>query len=63
MVGAGAANEMVLAVQYRLRNLLDAKGRQNEALELHLISKASRVISSHHPDVSARFERILNDQV
>ena len=63
VVGAGAAGtEMVLAIQYRLRNLLDAKGRQDEPLELHLISKASRVISSHHPDVSARFERILNDR-
>ena len=61
VVGAGAAGtEMVLAIQYRLRNLLDAKDRQDESIELHLICKSSRVISSHHPDVSRRFNRILN---
>ena len=63
VVGAGAAGtEMVLAIQYRLRNLLDANNRHEDPLEFHLISKSSRVISSHHSDVSARFERILNDR-
>ena len=63
VVGAGAAGtEIVLAIQFRLRQLLDEQGRYDEALEMHLVSKSARVIPSHDPGVSRRFDRILDER-
>ena len=63
VVGAGAAGtEMVLSIQFRLRHLLDKHGRQDEILEMHLVSKSSRVTPSHDPGVSKRFDRILDER-
>ncbi|MDG2204968.1 MAG: FAD-dependent oxidoreductase, partial [Alphaproteobacteria bacterium] len=63
VVGAGAAGtEIVLAIQFRLRQLLDDQGRFDEALEMHLVSKSVRVIPSHDPGVSRRFDRILDER-
>jgi len=63
VVGAGAAGtEMVLAIQYRIRQLLDQAGRQSEELAMHLVSKSARVIPSHHAGVSRRFDRILAER-
>ncbi len=63
VVGAGAAGtEMVLAIQFRLRQLLDDQGRQAEDLDMHLICKSDRVIPRHDAGVSRRFDRILAER-
>ena len=63
VVGAGAAGtEIVLAIQFRLRQLLDEQGRYDEALEMHLVSKSARVMPAHAPGVSRRFDRILDER-
>ena len=60
VVGAGAGGvEMVLTVQYRLRQLLMDRGRGGEELELHLISEAERIVPAFDPGVAERFERVL----
>ncbi|WP_200243822.1 FAD-dependent oxidoreductase, partial [Thiohalocapsa halophila] len=50
VVGGGAGGvEMILAVQYRLRQLLAEKGRDAKRLELHLLTDTDEILPTHNP--------------
>jgi selenide, water dikinase len=59
VVGAGAGGvELTLAMQFRLRQLLQEAGRA-ETLEYHLFSAAATLLPTHNRRVQARFRRVL----
>ncbi len=61
VVGAGAAGvEILLAIQFRLKNLLVDAGRGDEKIECHLVSRSPRILPAFSEDVTARFERVLH---
>ena len=63
VVGAGAAGaEILLAIQFRLRQMLIERGRESEGLEFHLVSKTDRIMPAFGPSVSERFERVLAER-
>lgn len=63
VVGAGAAGvEILLAIQFRLRQLLDQHQRNNEQLEFHLVSKSKQIMPSFPAAVAQKFERILAER-
>jgi len=63
VVGAGAAGvEILLAIQFRLRQLLDQHQRSNEQLEFHLISKSKQIMPSFPAAVAKKFEHILAER-
>jgi selenide,water dikinase len=63
VVGAGAAGvEILLAIQFRLRQLLDRHQRSNEQLEFHLISKSKQIMPSFPAAVAQKFEYILAER-
>ncbi len=63
VVGAGAAGvELLLAIQFRLKNELHALGRGAEQLSFHLVSKSEQIMPQFPAAVSRRFERILKDR-
>jgi selenide,water dikinase len=63
VVGAGAAGvEILLAIQFRLRQLLDQHQRSNEKLEFHLVSKSKQIMPSFPASVAQKFERILAER-
>ena len=63
VVGAGAAGaEILLAIQFRLRQMLVERGRESEGLEFHLISKTERIMPAFGNSVSERFERVLAER-
>jgi len=60
VVGAGAGGtELLLAVQYRLGNLLAERGRGSNDLEFHLFSKSETILPSFDEGVRNRFGKIL----
>lgn len=60
VVGGGAGGvEMILAVQYRLRQLLAEKGRDAKRLEFHLLTDTDEILPTHNPSVRAKFRRVL----
>lgn len=60
VVGAGAAGvEILLAIQFRLRQLLDQHQRSDEQLEFHLVSKSKQIMPSFPASVAQKFEHIL----
>ena len=61
VVGGGAAGvEIILAIQFRLQQVLREKNRQTEQLELSLISKSGRILPDFPKGVSKRFQRVLD---
>jgi selenide,water dikinase len=59
VVGAGAGGvEMTLAMQFRLRQLLQAAGRA-DTLEYHLFSSAAGILPTHNQRVQAKYRRVL----
>jgi selenide,water dikinase len=63
VVGAGAAGvEILLAIQFRLRQLLNQQQRNNERLEFHLISKSRQIMPSFPAAVAQKFEHILAER-
>lgn len=63
VVGAGAAGvELLLAIQFRLKNELSALGRSSEELQFHLISKSAQIMPQFPNSVAQRFGRILDDR-
>ncbi|MGI9303859.1 MAG: selenide, water dikinase SelD [Gammaproteobacteria bacterium] len=63
VVGAGPAGvEILLAIQFRLRQLLNAERRGGEELEFHLVSKSERIIPAFQRGVGQRFERVLQQR-
>ncbi|GAB4173570.1 MAG: hypothetical protein Fur0039_15010 [Rhodocyclaceae bacterium] len=60
VVGAGAGGvELVLAMQYRLRNELRTLGRDPDELIFHLFSAAPEILPTHNARVRRAFERVL----
>ena len=60
VVGAGAGGvELLLAAQYRLRNELQALGRDPDVLQFHLLSAGDTVLPTHNAGVRKRFARVL----
>ena len=63
VVGAGAGGvELALAVQYRLRKLLEAEGRDLGALEFHLFSDTDDILVTHNRFVRAKYRRIMQER-
>jgi selenide,water dikinase len=57
--GAGAGGvELTLAMQFRLRQLLQQAGRA-DTLEYHLFSAATTILPTHNQRVQAKFRRVL----
>ena len=60
VVGAGAGGtELLLAVQYRLNNLLSERGLGKDGLEFHLFSKSETILPNFGDGVRRRFEQLL----
>ncbi len=60
VVGAGAGGmELLLAIQFRLGNLLAERGQSADSLEFHLICRSEEILPSFGAGVRRRFERHL----
>ena len=63
VVGGGAGGvELTLAMQYRLRNELQALGRDPDELAFHLFTAGSDILPTHNPGVRRRFARVLGER-
>jgi selenide, water dikinase len=63
VVGGGAGGvELTLAMQFRLRNELQAMGRNPDELEFHLFTADADVLPTHNPGVRGRFEKVLTER-
>jgi pyridine nucleotide-disulfide oxidoreductase family protein len=63
VVGGGAGGvELLLAVQFRMRTLLEGDGKGDAMLEYHLFTKSDRVLPTHNTSVRRRFERVLAER-
>jgi len=63
VVGGGAGGvEMLLAIQYRLRQLLAAGGRDGLSVEYHLLTDAEEILPTHNPRVRRKFQRVLQER-
>lgn len=62
VVGAGAGGvELTLAMQFQLRQLLQAAGR-TDTLEYHLFSASATILPTHNRRVRAIFRRVLAER-
>jgi selenide,water dikinase len=60
VVGAGAGGvELLLAMQFRLRNTLRELGRDPKALVFHLFTSSATILPTHNPGVRQRFDAVL----
>jgi selenide,water dikinase len=63
VVGAGAGGvELLLAMQYRLRNELAALGRAGDAPRFQLFSADARILPTHNAAVRRAFEGVLAER-
>ena len=63
VVGAGAGGvELLLAMQYRLRNELAALGRAGDAPRFHLLSAEAHILPTHNAAVRRAFEGVLAER-
>ena len=63
VVGGGAGGvELVLSVQYRLRNELQKLGRNPDLLRFVLLTAGDTLLPTHNPGVRARFARVLKER-
>jgi len=63
VVGAGAGGvELLLSMQYRLRNELVARGRDPELLQFHLLTATDSILPTHNARVRRKFASVLNDR-
>ena len=63
VVGAGAGGvELTLAMQYRLRNELQALGRDPNELHFHLFSADPQILTTHNARVRQAFEQVLTER-
>jgi selenide,water dikinase len=60
VVGAGAGGvELLLAMQFRLRNELRALGRDADELTFHLFASGATILPTHNRRVCRRFDAVL----
>lgn len=63
VVGGGAGGvELLLSMQYRLRNELKALGRSAEMLQFVLLTSGDSILPTHNPGVRQRFMRVLQER-
>jgi len=63
VVGAGAGGvELALALQYRLRGEIRARGRDPDTLAVHLFSASADILPTHNRAVRRSFERVLAER-
>ncbi|WP_165855154.1 selenide, water dikinase SelD [Marinobacter sp. JSM 1782161] len=63
VVGAGAGGvELMLALQYRLRNELRAQGKDPRQLQFHLFDAESTLLPTHNRRVRQRMADVLDDR-
>jgi selenide,water dikinase len=63
VVGAGAGGvELLLAVQYRLGQLLEISGHGTKDLVFHLFTDTSEILPTHNAHVRKKFERVLGER-
>ena len=63
VVGAGAGGvELLLAMQFRLRQILGALGRNPDDLVFHLFTDSARILPTHNPGVQQRFAAVLAER-
>jgi selenide,water dikinase len=63
VVGAGAGGvELALAMQYRLRHELRLRGRDPDALRMHLFSASADILPTHNAGVRRRFDKVLQER-
>ena len=60
VVGAGAGGvELLLAMQWRLRQVLQSNGRKPDELVFHLFTSGPDILPTHNPGVRRRFDAVL----
>jgi len=60
VVGAGAGGvELLLAMQFRLRKVLQSLGRNPEELVFHLFTDRDVILPTHNPGARQRFDAVL----
>ena len=63
VVGGGAGGvELLLAMQWRLRNELRKINRDPQELEFHLFTASPTILPTHNPGVQKRFETVLRQR-
>ncbi|WP_339780472.1 selenide, water dikinase SelD [uncultured Marinobacter sp.] len=63
VVGAGAGGvELTLAMQYRLRNELEQRGRDPGQLHFHLFDAANEILPTHNEKVREIFRKTLSER-
>jgi selenide,water dikinase len=63
MVGAGAGGvELLLSMQYRLRNELISRGRDPELLQFHLLTATDNILPTHNARVRRKFASVLAER-
>jgi selenide,water dikinase len=63
VVGGGAGGvEVLLAVQYRLRELLAGRHRSASHLRFHLATASDEILPTHNERVRAKFRRVLGER-
>lgn len=63
VVGAGAGGvELLLSIQYRLRQELLERGRTDDHIGYQLFSASGDILPSHNPRTRRIFERVLHDR-
>ena len=63
VVGAGAGGvELLLAMQFRLRNVLGALGRNPDELVFHLFTDSAYILPTHNSGVRRRFDTVLAER-
>lgn len=63
VVGAGAGGvELLLAMQFRLRNELKKLGRNPDDLQFHLFTSSETILPTHNAGVRSRFDAVLEQR-
>ena len=63
VVGGGAGGvEILLAIQYRLRQLLAESGQGALSPECHLLTDTDEILPTHNSGVRSRFRRVLEER-
>ena len=63
VVGGGAGGvELLLSMQYRLRNELRALGRNPEDLRFVLLTSGDSILPTHNPGVRERFAKVMRER-
>jgi len=63
VVGAGAGGvELTLAMQYRLKNELEQRGRDSGQLHFHLFDAADKILPTHNVKVREVFQKTLSER-